>query len=185
MIERKRQRGSAMLITMIIIAALLAGAAVLVSMQMSSSRSTELTRNGLAALYCAEAGLAAARSVVTSNYGAWDAALTGNCADSDCASLIEPGWLSAISHDLDGDLISDFALYVRDNDDDAMPQDYDSDEDDTVFIVARCTKYPDSPRQVEELINHRPAMNQYRCQLGDILGQGNDNNHTLDTCDGN
>ena len=45
--SRQGQRGSAMLVTMVIIAALLAGAAVLGSLQVNSNRSTKLTSNGL------------------------------------------------------------------------------------------------------------------------------------------
>jgi len=69
---RIRQRGSAMLVTMIIISSLLAGAAVLVSMQLASNRSSDITRSGLSATYCAEAGLSAARSVVAANYNNWN-----------------------------------------------------------------------------------------------------------------
>ena len=171
-----------MLVTMIIIAALLAGAAVLASMQMASNRSTELTRNGLAALYCAEAGLTAARATAPGNFGAWDAALVDNCNDdTNCNTLVEPAWLASLDHDIDGDTLPDFTLSIRDNDDDAM---YNDDTDDTVYIVARCTKYPDSPRQVEELINYIPAVNPYACQSGGVNSRGNDNDHLFDTCDG-
>lgn len=174
---RKRQRGSAMLVTLVVISALLAGAAVLVSMQMSSGRSTELTRNGLSSLYCAEAGLAMARAYVTANYGQWDAALA--------AGPVEPAWLTGIDHDIDnpGDSVNDFVIYIRDNDE--ADNDYNDDNDEQVFIVSRCIKYPDSPRQVEELIHYKPALNPYNCQQGGIAGRGNDNDHTLDTCDGN
>jgi hypothetical protein len=184
--QRDRQRGSAMLVTMIVIAALLAGAAVLAAMQLSANKSTELTRNGLAALYCAEAALAAGRTVVTTNYGNWDAAMQGNCSDdTDCTTLVEPSWLADpnVLHDIDGDTVADFALYIRDNDDDTGTQNYADDSDEMVYIVARCTKYPDSPRQVEELIHYKPAMNPYNCQLGGANSGGNDNDNN-DTCDG-
>ena len=181
--NRVRQRGSAMLVTMVIIAALLAGAAVLVAMQLSSNKSTELTRNGLAALYCAEAGLTTARELVPGNYGNWDAALADNCADGDCTTLVEPAWLASASHDIDGDTIADFVLYIRDNDDEVPTPSHDNDSDEMVYIVARCTKYPDSPRQVEELIHYKPALNPYNCQLGGTNSGGNDNDNN-DLCDG-
>jgi hypothetical protein len=168
-----------MLVTMVIIAALLAGAAVLSSMQVNSNRATELTRNGLASLYCAEHGLTAARQYVINGYGSWAAALAGNCADSDCASLVEPAFLSAtaFSHDVDGGSTSnDFAIYIRDNDDDLTgPQLYNADADDTIFIVSRCTKYPDTPKQVEELIKYTPAMNPYCAQEAGATSRNNDN----------
>ena len=170
-----------MLVTMIIIAALLAGAAVLASMQMASNRSTELTRNGLAALYCAEAGLTAARAVVPDNFGNWGTALADNCSDGNCYTLVEPAWLAAVNHDIDGDTVADYELYIRDNDDDTNLGD---DTDDTIYIVSRCTKYPDSPRQVEELMLYIPALNPYACQSGGVNSRGNDNDNLFDTCDG-
>lgn len=178
--SRKSQRGSAMLVTMVIVAALLAGAAVLSSMQVNANRSTELTRNGLASLYCAEHGLTAARQYVVSGYGFWTSALAANCADSDCASLVEPAFLSAtaFSHDVDGvtPTTNDFAIYIRDNDDETTgPQLYNVDTDDTIFIVSRCTKYPDTPKQVEELIKYTPAMNPYCAQEAGANSRNNDN----------
>jgi type II secretory pathway pseudopilin PulG len=182
--RRLKERGSAMLVTMIIIAALLAGAAVLASMQVSSNRSTELTRNGLAALYCAEAGLTTARALVSTNYGNWDAALTANCTDDgNCNTVLQPTWLGG-SHDIDGDTIDDYMLSIRDNDDDLANNGAD-DSDEKVFIVSRCIKYPDSPRQIEELIHYKPAMNPYACQGGGINGGANDNDHTSVDCSGN
>jgi hypothetical protein len=178
---RNSERGSAMLVTMIIIAALLAGAAVLASMQLSSNRSTELTRNGLAALYCAEAGLSSARATVATNQSLWDAALVANCGDGNCATLVEPSWITALNRDIDSpaDGIADFTVSIRDNDDDAN---YDDDSDDTVFIVARCIKYPDSPRVVEQLLLYKPAANPYGCQAGGVNSRGNDNDNELTGC---
>jgi hypothetical protein len=176
--SRTKQQGSAMLITMIIVAALLAGAAVLASMQVSSNRSTELTRNGLASLYCAEAGLTAARSYIGGNYGAWNAALTANCADSDCRSVIQPAWLddSVFNHSIDGDNVGDFIVSIRDNDDETSgSQVGGTDIDERVFIVSRCIKYPDTPKQVEELIHYKPAMNPYCAQEGGCNSRNNDN----------
>jgi Tfp pilus assembly protein PilX len=185
--SRRKERGSAMLVTMIIIAALLGGAAVLASMQVSSSRSTELTRNGLAALYCAEAGLSAARPFISANYGNWDAALLANCTDDgNCNTVIQPTWLdnSQFSHDLEADGVDDFVVSVKDNDDETIPVGSD-DTDDKVFLVARCTKYPDSPRVVEELIHYKPATNPYACQGGGVNGAGNDNDQVGIDCSGN
>src|SRR6185312_4064680 len=93
MTKRNSQRGSAMLVTMIVIASLLAGAAVLVSMQLASNRSSDLTRTGVSATYCAEAGLDAARSVVAANFAMWGSALWA-CGSGPypCA---EPSWISS------------------------------------------------------------------------------------------
>jgi len=176
---RARQRGSAMLVTMIIVAALLAGAAVLASMQVNSNRATELTRDGLASLYCAEHGLTAGRQAVLNAYGAWNTALAANCADTVCSSLVEPTFTApgVFSHDIDGGTASiDFVVYIRDNDDDtAATQDYATDTDDTIFIVSRCTKYPDNPRQVEMLIKYTPGMPPYTAQEGGANSRANAN----------
>lgn len=179
MTVRAKQRGSAMLVTMIIIAALLAGAAVLASMQVNANRSTEITRNGLAALYCAEAGLTLGKKHVVMGYGAWSTALTANCADGVCETLVEPTFLDTtqFSHDVDGGTPSvDFRVYIRDNDDEAAgPQDYRVDTDDTVFVVSRCLKFPDTPRQVEMLLKYSPAMNCYDSQEGGCNSRNNSN----------
>ena len=176
--SRMKERGSAMLVTMIIIASLLAGAAVVASMQVSSNRSTELTRNGLSALYCAEYGLTAGRGYVTQNFMLWNAALTANCSDGDCTTLIQPTWLdnAVFSHDIDGDGVDDFEISIRDNDDETSgAQVYTTDIDNTVFIVSRCTKYPDTPKQIEELVLYKPAMNPYCTQEAGVNSRANDN----------
>ena len=117
MTKRNAQRGSAMLVTMIVISSLLAGAAVLVSMQLASNRSSDLTRTGLEATYCAEAGLDAARSVVAANFSNWAASLAA-CGSGPypCA---EPAWLSSAlgNQNLSGGSGSDYWVYIKDNDD--------------------------------------------------------------------
>ena len=175
---RKRQRGSAMLVTMIIVAALLAGAAVLASMQVNSNKATELTRDGLASLYCAEHGLTIGKQAVLDAYGTWNTALAANCADSDCTSLVEPTFTGSgvFSHDIDGGAASvDFRVFIRDDDDDSTTQDYTTDSNDTIFIVSRCIKYPDNPKQVEMLIKYTPGMPPYCAQEGGCNSRGNAN----------
>ena len=169
--HRPVERGSAMLITMIIIGALLAGAAVVVSMQMSSNRSTDLTRTGVSALYCAEAGLAAAHPTVAANYSQWAASL---------GSATQPAWLdnTVFSHDLDGDGVDDFTITIKDNDDEIAPAANvpGTDIDLKIFIVSTCTKYlPDNPKQVTELIQYTGGGTCYQSQEGGCGGNGNSN----------
>jgi len=167
---RTRQRGSAMLVTLIIISALLAGAAVLVSMQISSSRSSDLSRTGMTATYCAEAGLSAARPVVASHYSSWAGSFyTGG-------TITEPSWLSSGigSHDLDGDGSADFIVYLVDNDDET-PNDKSKDNDLRTFIVSKCIKYPDTPKAVEELVEFKGGGTCYQSQEGGCSGNGNSN----------
>lgn len=166
--KRASQRGSAMLVTLIIVAALLAGAAVLVSMQLSSNRSTELTRNGTASLYCAEAGLNAARATVASNADLW----AGNLGTGTEPSFIT----SAVGHDLDGDTVSDFTITLQDDDDETTGANNPStDINNKIFIVSKCTKYPDTPKSVKELIEYTPQPVCYPGQEGGCNGRGNAN----------
>jgi len=154
-----------MLVTMIVIAALLSGAAVLTSLQMASTRSMSLTKSKSSALYCAEAGLATARATVAASYPLWNEALAGEG---------EPSWLLAIDHDLDGDSVDDFEIRLRDNADEAA-DDPTRDNDLTVFIVSTCTNHPETPVQVTELVRYNGGGNCYRSQYGGCGGNANEN----------
>ena len=162
--RRDRQRGSAMLITMVLITALLAGAAVLISLQAASNRSTDLTRAGISALYCAEAGLTATRAIIATNQPIWNNSLgTG----------VEPAWLSGVNHDVDGDGVGpDFTVTLEDNPDEPTPV-ATTDSDGRVFVVSKCLKYPDTPRTIKELVGFTQQSNYYNAQQGG--GAGNNN----------
>jgi len=177
MTKRSSERGSAMLITMILISAILAGAAVLVSLQLSTNKSTEITSTGMRALHCAEAGLTLSRATVASQRAAWAGNLAG----------VEPSWMSVVNHDIDGDSIADFYITLED-DDDEIPTNTDTvnkpliDANQQVFLVSRCgtmvsgvftPKYADFPREVRELISVTNVANCYNGQKG---GCGNNNN---------
>jgi hypothetical protein len=178
--RRDPRRGSAMVVTMIIVSALLAGATVLASMQIASTQSSNIAREGTWSTYCAEAGLAAAQSVVAANYASWAASLTAYCTPS-CASptTTEPSWLySAIgSHDLDGDGVDDFAVYIKDNDDEQPPatNNLAVDNDLRVFIVSTCIHFSDVQQQVEALVYYNGGGTCYKSQLGGCGGNGNQN----------
>lgn len=131
-----------MLIVMITIAAMLASGAVLAHMTQGSVNSSSVHRTALTGLYCAEAGLTSVKDTVVANAGAWNPELgTG----------IEPTWLAPVSHDIDGDGTDDFTVTLRDNDDEAV-NDLSVDSDATIYVVSTCTKDPESPTQVTELI---------------------------------
>lgn len=173
--RRRQQRGSAMLVTLIIIGALIAGAATLLSIQMASNRSSDLTRSGMTALYCAEAGLAAARPVIAAHYADWNAAL----CDPTAGACTEPTWLSTEinatygGHDLDGDGLADFEVYLRDNYDEiSVTAEPTVDHDLQVFVVSRCIKYADTPKQVEELVLFDGGAQCYGMQAGGCSGGG-------------
>jgi hypothetical protein len=145
--NRRRERGSAILITMVIVIVLLGGGAVLLGMQLSSTRSTDLSRTDTLATHCAEAGLAAGRALVMNNYNLWAANLcnppapkgTGTCvvgtpgarstgggatAASEPDFLLDPAFGTpvpgpGVDHDLDNSpsLKQDFILSLVDNED--------------------------------------------------------------------
>lgn len=167
--RRNSERGSAMLVTLMLVAALLGGATVLISTQLASTRGADIARTSMLASYCAEAGLAAARPVVTSNYAQWTGALgTGT----------EPTWLaSAINHDLDGDGVADFVITLKDNDDEAPPLAADAahDNDLRIFVVSRCVKYGEVPKEVEELVQYSGGGTCYQSQEGGCASNGNSN----------
>ena len=166
---RRHQRGSAMLVTLILVSALIAGGAVLVSMQMSSNRGAEVTNTGMTALYCAEAGLAAARPIVIASYTSW----AGNLGTG-----TEPSWLSTIDHDVDNDGASapDFTITLKDNDDELTgTNDVSVDQDLRIFVISTCNLFPDTPKQVMELVRYSGGGQKYKAQAGGNAGNGNDN----------
>lgn len=170
--KRHPERGTAILITMIVTVALLGGGAVLVGMQMSSTRSTEVARSGMTALHCAEAGLNAARKPVNDAYtpdGTWGSSLgTG----------AEPAFVNsaAIDHDLDGDGVNDFLITLEDNDDEiGFTASATIDNDLQIYIVSTCLKFPENKKQVRELIRFKVNQKYYNSQAGGIGGNNNVN----------
>ena len=179
MSKRSSQRGSAMLVTMVLISAILAGAAVLISLQMGANRNTEVTRTGITALYCAEAGLAATRATVAANSDVW----AGNIG-----TQVEPTFLAAVDHDIDNDGTADFYVTLEDDDDDipagSASNNTTYDWNNKIFIVSRCgtvvsgafvSKYADFPREVRELVSLTTSFNCYNAQRGGCAGNGNFN----------
>jgi Tfp pilus assembly protein PilX len=175
MTPRNSERGSAMLVTLIIISALLAGAVVLVSMQLASNRSTDLARNSMTALYCAEAGLHAARRVIANaNKTDRDVALAQSAGGD--PTFMQTGILS---HDLDGDGLADFHVYLKDNDDEvaaAGANNLAADIDNQIWIISVCDKYVETPKAVSELVNIvEQSGTLYDWQAGGAMGNNNYN----------
>jgi hypothetical protein len=172
--KRSNERGSAMLITMIVISALLAGAAVLVSLQLGANKGTDLTRSGISALYCAEAGLTASRAIVAEQQADWANWLQDPALPVE--QKLEPTWLATVDHDVDGDSQGpDWKVWLEDNFDEVGTDAPLADSDGRVFIVSRCLKYPDNPREVRELVGYRMQQNCYTSQRGGCGGNGNMN----------
>jgi hypothetical protein len=179
---RSSQRGSAMLVTLIIISSLLAGAIVLVSMQLASNRSTDLSRTSVTSLYCAEAGLQAARAAVaTAAATDIDAAVAASAG----GTLTEPTWLTtginAIGdHDVNGDGTGpDFHVYIKDNDDEVInsaANNLADDIDSKVWVVSVCDLYPETPQVVSEMLDvAKQNGTLYDWQAGGAMGNNNYN----------
>jgi hypothetical protein len=152
------QRGSVLVLVLVVIVALLAGGAVLLSLQLGSTRQAGLAADERGALYCAEGGLAAARPVLLANYAGWAQVL-----DADPGN--DPAWYP-ITADLDGNGLADYEVTLRDNDDESLPAANDPtvDIDLRVFADSRCLIYADSPRTVTELLRYQGGGKLYRNQ---------------------
>lgn len=172
--RRQRERGTAILITMLLTVALLAGGAVLLGMQLSGTRSVDVAKTRTLALHCAEAGIAAARTTVAAQYANWTSTSalcnppaplgTGVCVIGSVAA--EPSFLTALSRDLDNppDGNADFRITLLDNDDGDGNMAVDNDQQ--VFLVSTCVKYGDIQQQVRELIKVNPGVKCSESQKG-------------------
>lgn len=164
--EMRSERGSAMLVTMILITALFSGAAVMANMQLQSNRASSTSRTKNSALYCAEAGLPTARSAVVANYTSWNTALQSGGTAS---------WLTSLNRDIDGDGQADFTVTIKDNEDETGTDDPTQDNDLTVYVVSTCTKYADVRTSVAELVRISGGGSCYQSQFGGCGGNGNGN----------
>ncbi|RMH40618.1 MAG: hypothetical protein D6689_13245 [Deltaproteobacteria bacterium] len=162
------QRGSAMVVVLILLVALLGAGGVAIYVQLADTRSTGLIRQARDALSCAEAGLAEGRVWAGQNYGLWAAILDGD-PSNDPSNYPLRG-------DIDGDGNDDWEVQLMDNDDEMPPAANDTtrDNDLRVFVVARCIRYPTTPREVIELVRYEGGGAIYRNQSGQ--GSGNTNN---------
>lgn len=162
------QRGSVMMVVACILVALLAGGGIALYVTVQGTKSTGYLKANRSALYCAEAGLSAARAKLAEDPTQWNALLDGDAAN-------DPAWYP-VTGDLDGDGAADYEVTVRDNDDELPPaaNDPTHDSDLGILIVSRCTKYPETPRQVFELVFFELGNSAYRDQSGQ--GAGNTGN---------
>lgn len=173
MIARKlnRQAGSTMVLVMVILVSLLAGAGITLYLQLQQTRGISLVKKKRYSLYCAEAGLAAARLPLGEAYALWP-------------TLLDPGATKPSWYPLEGDLDDppdgemDYRVAIMDNDDELPPLDNDPtvDNDLKVFLVSKCNKYPDAPRAVLELVTYEGGGALYRdqdCQGSGCTGNAN------------
>lgn len=163
MSTRNPERGAAMMVVMVVMAALMTAGGLAIYVSTSETKSTGYVSSNRQALFCAEAGLAAARSVVTANYATWNAVL-----DADAGN--DPTWYPIRGQLTDEDPTgeSDYEVTIRDNDDEVAPAANDpaKDADLQVYVTSSCLKYPDTPRTVTELVLYHGGGYSYRNQSG-------------------
>lgn len=167
---RRGERGAALAVTLILVSALLAGGALAMYLQLADTRSAAYVNESRASLYCAEAGLVGARDYVSLNVASWPSMLDGDPGNDPDGYPVEG--------DLDGDGTMDWHVEIRDNDDELPPIENNTqlDIDATIFMVSSCLKYPDTPREVLEMISFSGGGTNYRNQSGQGAGGTNNAN---------
>ena len=160
------QRGSTMVVVLAILVALLGAGAVALYLQVADTRTTALVKKSRESLFCAEAGLGSGRAAFGENYAQWNLILD---QDPDNNPIGYP-----LQGDMDGGEM-DYEVTLIDNDDEFPTPDPYRDSDLSIFIVSTCLKYPDTPREVMELVKFEGMGSVYRNQQGQ--GQGNTNNN--------
>lgn len=157
-----RQRGSALMTSLIILSGLLVAAGASVYLMAAETKSTSYTAMSRRSLFCAEGGLAMARPIVAANHSTWNAVL-----DADPTN--DPTWYPITGYlEANATGTPDFTVTLRDNDDEMLPlaNDPNVDNDLMVFLVSKCTRYPEHPRTVMELVEYTAAGHTYRNQAG-------------------
>jgi Tfp pilus assembly protein PilX len=168
--QNNRESGMAMVLVITILAALLGIAAIGLSLQLNSTKSTALIKDTRAALYCAEAGLAASRVTIIANRNDWNDILDGTGAP----------WYSAVAPlgltgDANGDgTTGDYSVTFVDDGDDADPA---TDSNDTIVITSTCLLFPTAPASVTEVVSLLGQGHVYRNQGGG--GAGNTGNQNV------
>ena len=149
-----------MLLVATLLVALLAGGAVALYVQLQGTKSASLVKASKSSLFCAEAGVIAARPTLAQNYLDWPTLL-------DSSTSNDPSWYP-VTGDLDGDGVNDYQVTIKDNDDEVppAPDDPELDNDRRVFAVGRCLKNSDVSRQVMELLVVGGGGYVYRNQAG-------------------
>lgn len=144
-----------MVLVITMLAALLAVGAVMLSLQVNSTKSTALVKDSRSALYCAEAGIAFARNQLTASQSIWNDLLAGNPP---------AGFQYPLTGDFDQDGVDDFSVTIRDDGDDT---DLTTDSNTTIIVISECTKFAGkAPATVMEVISMQGQGFSYRNQSG-------------------
>ena len=162
------QRGAALTVTLILVTALLAVGGLAMYLVLADTRSAQYVTESRAALFCAEAGLSGARDYIQNHTTDWPAMLDSNPANDPAGY--------PVTGDLDGDGVPDWQVTIRDNDDEFPTNNPNVDSDGAVYMVSVCTAYPDTPREVLELVSFTGGGTNYRNQAGQGAGGSNNAN---------
>lgn len=164
------ERGAALSVMLVMITALLAIGGLAMYLQLADTRSTRYINEARGSLFCAEAGLAAARPFIANHAVDWPQMLDADDGNDPDGYPVEG--------DLDGDGTADYRVVIKDNDDELPPADNnpDVDLDSTIFVVATCLRYPDTPREVLEMVSFGGGGFNYRNQSGQGAGGSNNAN---------
>ncbi len=164
------ERGAALTVMLILVTSLLAIGGIAMYLQLADTRSTRYVNESRGSLFCAEAGLAAARPFIATSATEWSSMLDTDPSNDPDGYPIEG--------DLDGDGVADYRVVIRDNDDELPPATDDPtiDLDATIFVVSSCLRYPDTPREVLEMVSFGGGGFNYRNQSGQGAGGTNNAN---------
>ncbi len=171
--RNRRERGGVTLVlilVLLVLAALVGALAVRGStsdLQMAGSQ--RVARTGF---YCAEAGINAARPLIADNYPQWNIILSGGTQNV---------FAYPIYGDIDGDLVNDYKVTIKDNIDEFPVNVPGTDSDLTVIIVSECINPAFSKgagdRTLQELVTYTGNLGtDYRFQAGhSSTHSGNEN----------
>jgi hypothetical protein len=183
-----RQRGSALLIVMGVLAAMaLMAVGVLAYASQGRSRAVRASRK-VDRYSCSESGLQLARAFYGNNYANWNTYLADPTHYNASSPALATG-PAALYVDLDSDGAPDVYLYIRDNADE-LPPAVDNparDNDQAVIVGARCISPTLEPRRddgtvdpaalvSEGLLQYNVSGATYTAQAtGGASGNGNQN----------
>ena len=163
----KRERGGATLLLVLVLLAFSALVGALAvrgatgDMQMAASQ-----RQNRSAFYCAEAGLNAARGVISNNYTQWNTILAGGTPS---------GFTYPVVGDIDGVTGNDYSVTIKDNVDEPAcgggANDPTNDKDLTIILVSTCISTTITggaqQRTLEQIVQYTGNLGtDYRYQAG-------------------
>jgi hypothetical protein len=123
-------------------------------------------RSAKSGLYCAEAGVNAARSYFATNYPLWNTMFAASSTTYQGGQSSVPGY--PVRGDIDGDGVADYQVTLKDNIDEFAPLANNPlrDNDLTAIMVSKCINPAMSPRTLQEIVVLNSRGSSYRYQAG-------------------